>query len=261
MSTERQTIQTYNTAAGSYDAHVADPGSSPLHAYYEKPALHAELDIAAQNVLNIGCGSGLDNEWAHTQNVDSIFGIDISTELIAIAKQRFPEDNFAVMDAAHLGFRDQSFDVAYSSLVLHYLPDWSLPLREAHRVLSPGGSFVFSCNHPLETSFESTSDQQSRTVRLGRTIMNATNERFVYGDYLATESDGVKKIDGTFADEYRVQYYHRTFGKMIAEINTSGFRIKKLIEPVPLEEMKQQNPEHYKQVLQQPKFLIWVLEK
>lgn len=261
MSIDKQTIETYNNAAGSYDDHVTNSVKSPLHAYYEKPAIHAELNLLDRVVLNVGCGSGRDNEWAHCQQVGSIFGIDASSALVDIAQENFPDDNFVVMDAANLGFRDEVFDVAYSSLTLHYLPDWLAALREARRVLRGRGLFVFSVNHPLETALVKTDDQDGRTARIGRTIVNGSEERIVYGDYLAAESGGLRKIIGTVADKHHVQYYHRTFARMIADINASGFTIRKLVEPVPLAQMKNDNPEYYKQVLAQPKFLVWVLQK
>jgi len=262
MTTDRRTIETYDAAAVAYDAHVSDPTDSPLHAYYEKPAMRAELpDLTDLSVLSVGCGSGADAQWLKENGARSVSGVDISAGLIGIAREKYPDVDFRVMDMAHLNFDDETFDLAYSSLAIHYLPDWGPPLREARRVLKPKGQFIFSCNHPVESSLEYSSNERTRGAYLGRTIMQDTEERHIHGDYLAAEQQGVRKMVGTVATDYTVHNYHRPFSKMIENILDSGFSIKKLVEPLPQEEMKNDNLEHYKQVLKIPKFAIWVLEK
>jgi ubiquinone/menaquinone biosynthesis C-methylase UbiE len=262
MTTDPRTVETYNAAAEVYDAHISNPADSPLHTYYEKPAMRAELpDLTDLSVLSIGCGSGVDAHWLKEHGAGSVSGVDISVGLIGVAQQKYPDIDFRVMDMAKLEFPDESFDLAYSSLAIHYLPDWGPPLREARRILRPNGQFIFSCNHPVETSLEYSSNERTRGAYLGRTIMQDTEARQIHGDYLAADHEGVRQTVGTVATEYTVRNYHRPFSKMIESILASGFTIKKLVEPLPQEEMKRDNLEHYKQVLKIPKFAIWVLEK
>ncbi len=187
-------------------------------------------------------------------------GVDISAGLIGVARKKYPDIDFGVMDMAQLAFRDQSFDLVYSSLAIHYLRDWGPPLREARRVLKPNGRFIFSCLHPVETALEYSSDGQSQSAYLGRTIMRATGGREIYGDYMAVDHDGVRQMSGRVAG-HMVRYYHRPFSEMVTSILTSGFTIRGMVEPLPQEEMKVCNRGHYEQVSRMPKFLIWVLEK
>ena len=91
--------------------------------------------------------------------------------------------------------------------------------------------------------------------------MQETGERHIHGDYLALETNGVREVEGTIADSHTVRYFHRSFSRMIEDILASGFTIKQLIEPAPLEAMREANEQHYQQVSKQPKFLIWVLQK
>lgn len=262
MSTDERTIRAYDNAASSYAMHISDPIDAPLHAYYEKPAMHAEYpQLEGLTVLCLGCGTGEDAQWIKDQGAREVTAIDISPGMVEVAERSYPDINFQVMDMSSLEFADNSFDLLCSSLAIHYIDDWNQSLREALRVLRPGGRFVFSCYHPIESALEYFSNEETRGALLGRTISQQTEERTIHGDYLAAENGGIKRAIGTVATEYTVYYYHRTFGKMMESIIGSGFKIAKLVEPLPLTGMQRDNPEHYKQVMSIPKFLIWVLEK
>lgn len=124
--------------------------SNLLNAWYERPAM---VDLAGgvdgKRVLDAGCGSGplsaaLRDKGAH------VSGFDLSPALIALAHQRLgAEADITVADLAEvLPYGDASFDVVVCSLTLHYLRDWSAPLRELRRVLRGGGRLVVSVPHP-----------------------------------------------------------------------------------------------------------------
>lgn len=48
---------------------------------------------------------------------------------------------FAVADAAHLPYRDQSVDAVFGFGVLHHVPDWRRAVGEIARILRPGGVY------------------------------------------------------------------------------------------------------------------------
>lgn len=261
MPTDPRTVRTYNAQAEAFAEHISDPNTSPLHEYYEKPAMQTELPgLKNLSVISLGCGNGVDARWIKDAGAKRVVGIDISEGMIDIASAKHKDIDFMVMDMEKLGFQDESFDIAYSSLALHYLDSWVSCLKEVRRVLQPNGKFIFSCNHPLETALEYFTDKQMRGARIGRSILQSTGERIIYGDYLAAESEGVRPILMTVADT-PVHTYHRTIGKMIEEIIVSGLTIEKLVEPLPQAAMQTENAEHFKQVMKNPKFMIWVLKK
>ena len=70
-------------------------------------------------------------------------GIDMSAVSIERARRRCESAGFVpdlrVADAEHLPFADESFDVVYSYGVMHHSPDTERCIREALRVLKPGG--------------------------------------------------------------------------------------------------------------------------
>jgi SAM-dependent methyltransferase len=164
------------------------------------------------------------------------------------------------MDMEKLDFEDESFNLAYSSLAIHYVDDWTQPLKEAYRVLKDDGMYIFSCGHPIDDSLEHFKNEEVKGSLLGRTIKLDTEERKVYGDYLAIEGNGTKSVDGQLGT-MDVRVFHRTFSKMLDQIQASGFKIKKLVEPQPTEGMKAINAGVYLQLTRIPAFMIWVLSK
>jgi len=261
MATDPNTIKSYNENAEVYNRHVSDPSDSIFHAYYEKPAIRAELPtLEGLDVVSIGCGSGVDARWLADNGAKKVVGVDISEGLLGIAKKNHPDIEFHEMDMEQLDFEDDSFDLAYSSLAIHYVDDWTKPLTEARRILRDGGKYVFSCGHPVDSAMEYATEGDIKYARLGRRIDKTTQKRTTYGDYLANEGGGVKPVEGALSD-FEVIVYHRTFSRMIDQILASGFTIEKVTEPQPTEGMKAENPDMYEQLSKIPTFMIWVLRK
>lgn len=270
MPSDPKTIESYNQHADAYDAHVSDPSDSTYHSFYEKPAMRAELpDLRGMSAISIGCGSGVDAKWLADNGAEKVVGIDISEGLIGIARKKHKGIDFHVMDMEKLAFEDESFDLAYSSLAIHYLDDWTQSLRETRRVLKPGGKYVFSCGHPIDSAMERYESDNERGNRLGRTIQKDPDHRTIHGNYLVPESDGVKLMKYTLGEAsgsdlgtpLTVHSYHRTISNMIEQINASGFIIEKLVEPQPVKEMETGDPFHYEQLTKIPTFMVWVLKK
>lgn len=258
--TDPNTVKSYDVNAEQYNAHVLDPNDSIFHSYYEKPALRAELlELNDKDVLCIGCGSGVDAQWLADQGAN-VTGIDISEGLIAIGKRDRPDLNLQVMDMEELAFPDDTFDVACSSLAVHYLDTMTPALQEARRVLKPGGSYVLSSMHPIDSSMNMYDEDSKKGARLDWVEDKDTQQRTVHGDYMAASGDGTRPVIGYLGD-IDVTAYHRTFSTMFEQITASGFKIEKVIEPRPLEELKEINPGIYEQLIKLPSFIIWVLTK
>src|SRR5690349_5204412 len=95
-----------------------------------------------RSVLEIGVGMGADYlEWlkagAHA------VGVDLSEVSLERARRRCQQAGFdpdlRSADAEHLPFQDRSFDIVYSYGVMHHSPNTQQCIREAFRVLKPGG--------------------------------------------------------------------------------------------------------------------------
>jgi len=98
---------------------------------------------SGRDVLEIGVGMGADHlEWARN-GPRRLVGIDLTPRAVAWTTERLAAYGFTSeleeVDAEHLPFSDNSFDIIYSWGVLHHSPDTPLAFREVHRVLRPGG--------------------------------------------------------------------------------------------------------------------------
>lgn len=106
-------------------------------------------------VLEIGVGMGADYlEWlkagAHAT------GVDLSSASVERARQRCAlagyNADLRVADAEQLPFADNSFDIVYSYGVMHHSPNTGQCVREACRVLRPGGQArIMIYHHPSIT--------------------------------------------------------------------------------------------------------------
>jgi SAM-dependent methyltransferase len=104
--------------------------------------VHFAAPTVAGKVLDVGCGTGsLSFTLGNAAGVQSVHGIDLSSEYIAYAKRKNEDSrlSFQVGDACSLPFPDASFDHALSMLVLQFVPRSDAAIREMRRVTRPGG--------------------------------------------------------------------------------------------------------------------------
>jgi ubiquinone/menaquinone biosynthesis C-methylase UbiE len=128
--------------AESYDAM---DHSAPNSAFVDRLV---ELG-AGGSVLDIGCGPGHVPLMLVAMLPEAeVLGVDLSKEMLRIAEEHRAASahaervRFQLGDAKGLEFPDGSFDTVCSNTILHHIPDPVPFLREAGRVLRPGGALL-----------------------------------------------------------------------------------------------------------------------
>lgn len=89
-------------------------------------------------VLDVGTGTGIVAEALAPAGA-VLAGCDRSREMLLRARARVPGLSAAVADATALPFRSGTFDAVTACFVLSHVREHGRALREAHRVLAPGG--------------------------------------------------------------------------------------------------------------------------
>jgi ubiquinone/menaquinone biosynthesis C-methylase UbiE len=99
---------------------------------------------AGGDVLEVAVGTGRNLPYYRAEV--SVTGIDLSAEMLEIARRRARESGAPVQlhvaDAHTLPFRDGTFDTVVATLALCSIPDDERAVAEAVRVLRPGGTLV-----------------------------------------------------------------------------------------------------------------------
>jgi len=94
-------------------------------------------------VLDVGCGTGsLTFALPRIASIASVTGIDLTDAYVEFsrAQNSDPRITFQAADARALPFEDNSFDRAFSMLVLQFIPDAARAVAELRRVVRPGGT-------------------------------------------------------------------------------------------------------------------------
>jgi phosphatidylethanolamine/phosphatidyl-N-methylethanolamine N-methyltransferase len=122
----------------------------------------ARMDLNhGASVLEVGVGTGLNAPLypAHLR----VTGIDISADMLEKARERVAREHLdhvrlVQMDAAHLTFPDNAFDIVYAPYTISVVPDAVRVAREMRRVCKVGGTILllnhFLSANPLLASVE-----------------------------------------------------------------------------------------------------------
>lgn len=112
-----------------------------------------DCPLEGRDVLDVGCGRGgtlaIIREFFSPR---SLVGVDLSPEAVAFCRSRHVYDNVSFLegDAENLPFGDESFDAVINIESANCYPDIEAFYGEAHRVLRPGGHFLYADNIATE---------------------------------------------------------------------------------------------------------------
>lgn len=210
----------------------------PHNALYERPATRSLLgDVAGLSVLDAGCGPGIRSEQLAREGA-SVHAFDVTPEMVLLAKTRCEGLAVEVVEgdlARPLSWlADASFDRILCSLALDYVERLAPVFAEFHRVVRPGGTLVFSLAHPMRDWID-TRTHHSRT-------------------YFETTRFGLH-WSGFGEPKPYVEAYRRPLADILNGLAESGWLLDRVVEPVPLPEMKPVAPALYAELLQSPAFI------
>lgn len=181
-------------------------------------------DFTGKRVLDLGCGYGWHCAYAVQKGAAAVLGIDLSKKMLETAKGRNAHERITYRRCAIEDFQaeEESFDVVLSSLALHYVEDYEGVTERIYRMLSPGGNFVFSAEHPVFTAYGS----QDWYYGEDGEILHFPVDRYF--------EEGPR--EAVFLGE-KVRKYHRTVTTYLNTLLKKGFVIKEVAEPTPPEHM------------------------
>lgn len=139
------TIKENSKAAFNQQAATYDKDIKGQHARSLYPVLLEKLShIPFQSALDLGCGTGEMLRLILQKDIHKeLCGIDLSEEMLAVAKSKLTEKvKLFLGDSESLPFSNNSFDVVYCNDSFHHYPTPQNVIREVHRVLKPGGTFL-----------------------------------------------------------------------------------------------------------------------
>lgn len=151
--------QAWEKIAEEWRALVRSGGDDRFHAA-NSGAFFELLPPARGRVLDLGCGEGRVARELKDRGYD-VTGIDVSPTLVELARGDDPDGDYRVADAAELPFEDGSFELVVAFMSLQDMDDAEAAIREAARVLAPGGRLCLAILHPLRSA--GTVDEEAGT--------------------------------------------------------------------------------------------------
>ncbi|WP_234426962.1 class I SAM-dependent methyltransferase [Streptomyces niger] len=196
----------------------------------EAGLLGPAAELKGRRVLEIGAGAAQCSRWLAAQGALPValdlshrqlqhalrIGADIQAQGQAspeVAQSAAPEVALVEADAGVLPFADGSFDLACSAYgAVPFVADPVRVFREVHRVLRPGGRWVFSVTHPIRWAFPDEPGPE------GLSVASSYFDRVPY-----VEQD--ERGEAVYVE------HHRTLGDRVRDVVAAGFRLEDLVEP------------------------------
>lgn len=205
----------------------------PHNAYYDRPnTLELLPDVNGKTILDAACGPGRYAEILLGKGA-IVKGFDSSPKMIELATSRNKnQGEFFIHDMSQhfTMIETNSCDIVLCALALHYVEDWTITIKEFHRVLKPNGTLVISIEHPF----------------------------FDFNYFRSEHYFDVENVKCTwkgFGRPVEVITFRRPLNECLSPLTNNGFYIDKLVEPKPTKEFEQLDPKHFKELNEFPAFM------
>ena len=199
-------------------AELAEPSNQQLFA-----EVLTRLEIRpGTRLLDIGCGSGYAAAMAAGLGA-SVTGIDITPELIEIARERVPAGDFRVGTMDALPYQDGSFDAAVGFNAFQFANDPSNAVGEAARTVKPQGLLA-------ATTFAEPERNESTALHLAlEPLRQAAPAGAAHAPYELSAPGGLERLltagaglELIFSGEVPLAWKHDTIGHAVRAVLASA---------------------------------------
>jgi SAM-dependent methyltransferase len=134
--------RTVESSLGMFGREIDFFHRNKIH-HLARVARHAQIDLQAAHVLDVGCGTGAADRLLRPR-VASLAGADVSREMVAEARAAGADIDHRVYDGGSLPFDPGTFDLAFAFNVMHHVPptEWTRFTAQMITAVRPGGLCV-----------------------------------------------------------------------------------------------------------------------
>lgn len=237
----------FNTAADSYSYKI------------EWPCIRKLLpELKGKTVVDLGCGTGIFTFLLEQGGPSRIMGIDLSEEMLQIAKDKAREKGsraeFVLYDGAKCSdVISKPVDLIFSSTTSHYIEDLAQLFNNVSKSLKEGGECIFSVIHPVYSAMypvehgdDFPGDEEWMVRYLDRSMRAYIQPWIEYNEAF---------------EDHLSRSYHHTFADYVNAIIGAGLTIERICEPMAPEEWKAVQPGRYEAFIETPVYMILKMKK
>lgn len=188
--------------------------------FVEQPAIKSLIPtLKDKTVLDLGCGTGDFASYCIENGAAKVLAIDISKNMIDRAMKENYHEKIEYLCSPFEDFElhNQTFDLIISSLAIHYIEDYEGLISKVTHLLTDGGEFIFSTEHPMVTARKN----------MNNWVRDEEGNKLHWAvDHY--QEEGMRKeywyIDGVIK-------YHRTISTLLNTIIKKGLVLEEIVEP------------------------------
>lgn len=197
-----------------------------------------------KTILDLGCGNGYLVKQFLLQNPKKVILMDISEYNLAFAREKTSDHRivFTQHDATQpWPIKDNTMDIIYSNMMLNEIEDIKTPIQEAYRVLKRRGKFIFSVTHPSWNLYIFAQEQAGVSATKVKGLGGYF--RRGYAKYImGANSKTAPELSKYYKKEFEVEHYQRPLSDYFNTLISTGFEVKKIIEPELTSRLLKENP-------------------
>ena len=160
----------FDELANSWDERNSDEAGA------KKIVKQFKTCIANKDVLDVGCGTGVLYQPLTNAGAKSITSIDLSAEMINLAKEKFPQGNFICEDILNWN-TEQMFDTIIMYNVYPHLMDKKALVDKIYNLLNTQGTFIVAHGSSRDTI---NSHHSSHAMEVSRKLLKAQEEAEIW---------------------------------------------------------------------------------